>query len=325
LIKYALRRLLLALPTLLGITLVVFLIINMAPGDPASLKTSEIMDPRISGRIHEMLVKQFGLDRPVHERYLKWLWDVCRGDLGISFSDSRSVADKIAERLFPTICLSFLAIVGGLVTAIPIGILQARRQNGWFDHLSGLGLYILYAIPSYVGAILLIYFVGARWDLLPFRGMESDNFADLSLGGKAVDYARHFALITIAYTYGSIAFNARFVRGNLLEVLRQDFVRTARAKGLDERTVLLKHAFRNTLIPLLTRLGMILPALISGSVILEVLFNWPGIGRLFFDAILARDYPVVMAESLVTAVLVLGGILISDLSYAWADPRISYE
>jgi len=198
------------------------------------------------------------------------------------------------------------------------------KQDGWFDKSSGVTLYALFAIPSYVMAVLLIYFVGVRWDLLPFRGMTSDDFDSMTFVGQAGDLIAHFLLITFCYTYTSIAFDSRFVRGNLLEVLRQDYVRTARAKGLPERVVVLKHAFRNTFIPLLTRLGFMVPALISGSVILEVIFTWPGLGRLFFDGIMGRDYPVMMASIVITSSLVLVGILLADLLYAWADPRISY-
>jgi peptide/nickel transport system permease protein len=185
-------------------------------------------------------------------------------------------------------------------------------------------MYALYAVPSYVMAILLVYTVGVQWELLPFRGMTSDGFDQMDFLGKAKDLAGHLVLITFCYTYHSVTFDSRFVRGNLLEVLRQDFVRTARAKGLPERTVVLRHAFRNTFIPLLTRAGSMVPVLVSGAVILEVIFNWPGLGRLFFEGVAARDYPVMMAGVVISAVLVQVGILLSDLAYAWADPRISY-
>jgi peptide/nickel transport system permease protein len=154
--------------------------------------------------------------------------------------------------------------------------------------------------------------------------MTSDGFDQLGLAGKVKDLGAHFALITFCFTYASIAFDSRFARGNLLEILRQDFVRTARAKGLPERTVVLRHAFRNTFIPLLTRLGSLIPHLISGSVILEVIFNWPGLGRLFFEGIVSRDYPIMMAAIMVSSSLVLVGILLADIAYAWADPRVSY-
>lgn len=322
-LNYAIRRALIGILTLWGITTIVFVLIRMMPGDPAALQ-SEVMDPNQSGRIYEMMRKQFHLDRPVHEQYLMWLGNIVRGDFGTSFQDGRPVSDKILERLGPTVSAAALALFLGFLVSIPLGLVQAARHRGWFDRTTGTFFYGLYAVPSFVMAIVLIYFFGVNWEVLPFRGMTSDEFESLSFTGKAKDLAAHFALIVFCYTYQSVAFDSRFIRGNLLEVLRQDYVRTARAKGLSERTVVLKHAFRNTFIPLLTRLGFVIPALVSGSVILEVIFNWPGLGQLFFAGILARDYPVMMAGVVISSALVLIGILLADLAYAWADPRISY-
>jgi peptide/nickel transport system permease protein len=321
--QYALRRVLIAILTLWGISILVFALIRMMPGDPAAMQ-SEVEDPNTSVRMYELMRKQFHLDRPVHEQYMLWFGGILKGDFGTSFQDGRPVSDKILERLGPTTGLAALSIVLGLLISIPLGLLQARFHRGWFDRITGTGLYALYAIPSYVMAIILIYLLGVTWEVLPFRGMTSDEFDSLSFGGKARDLIAHVTLIAFCFTYHSVAFDSRFVRGNLLEVLRQDYVRTARAKGLGERTVVLKHAFRNTFIPLLTRLGFLIPALVSGSVILEVIFNWPGLGQLFFGAILARDYPIMMAGVVISSALVLVGILLADLAYAWADPRISY-
>jgi peptide/nickel transport system permease protein len=322
--QYTVRRLAIALVTLLGITLIVFVVINLMPGDPASIQ-AEMVDPRVSARVYELLRTHFELDRPVHERYLVWLGKTVTGDFGTSFTDGRPVLDKVLERLPNTAWVATLSVLLGLAAAVPLGILQAVRQGRVFDNVTGVLLYAAFAVPSYVAAVLLIYLVGVNRDWLPFRGMRSDDFASLPFTGQVLDLAKHGVLIVFCFTYPSLAFDARFVRGNLLEVLRQDYVRTARAKGVPERRVVLKHAFRNTFIPLLTRLGSLVPALISGSVILEVIFNWPGLGRLFFDAIMARDYPVMMASVLISSVLVLVGILLADLLYAWADPRISYE
>ena len=323
-LQYAIRRVLIGILTLWGITILVFALIRMMPGDPAALQT-EVMDPNSSARIYEEMRKQFHLDRPVHEQYLKWLGNIVRGDFGTSFQDGRPVMDKIVERLPATVSVAALSLVVGLVVAIPLGLIQAARHRGWFDRASGSFLYGLYAIPSYVMAIVLIYFLGVNWEVLPFRGMTSDDYDTMSIAGKAKDLAAHFVLITFCYAYHAVCFDSRFVRGNMLEVLRQDFVRTARAKGLPERTVVLRHAFRNTFIPLLTRLGFFIPALVSGSVILEVIFNWPGLGQLFYAGVLARDYPVMMAGVVISSGLVLLGVFLADLAYAWADPRISYS
>jgi peptide/nickel transport system permease protein len=324
LFHYALRRILIAFVTLFGVTLITFLVINLMPGDPAALQ-SDTLDPKASAALYEKLRLQFHLDRPVYERYGIWLGELVRGHLGVSFQDGRPVADKIVERLPATMSLAFVSIVLGLIIAVPIGIVQAARHGGWFDRITGTLFYALFAIPSYVGAIVLVYYAGVRWDLLPFRGMEGDDHDNLSAMGRLLDYAAHFALPTICVTYGALAFDSRFIRANLLEVLRQDYVRTARAKGVAERTVVLKHAFRNTFIPLLTRMANYVPALVSGSVILEFIFNWPGLGRLFLEGIAARDYPVMMASLVISSALVLVGILLADLLYAWADPRISYD
>ncbi|MCK6481423.1 MAG: ABC transporter permease [Planctomycetes bacterium] len=304
--------------------MLVFCLIRLLPGDPASVAQTGVEDPKAQQILAEKIRRQFRLDRPIPVQYGMWLADVARGDFGNSYQDGRPVVGKIIERLPATVSLAALSILLGLSIAIPLGVMQAARQNSWFDRGSGTFFYVLYAVPSYVAAVVLIYWVGVKWDLLPFRGMTSDGFGQMSFLGKAEDLALHFTLITFCYTYGSIAVDSRFMRGNLLEVMRQDFIRTARAKGLPEGRVIFKHALRNSLIPILTRFALLLPALISGSVILEVIFNWPGLGRLFFEGIMTRDYPLMMAGIMVSSSLVLVGILLADLAYAWADPRISY-
>ncbi len=325
-LKYVIRRTLIAIPTLLGITLVTFFIINLAPGDPASFQVQGIQDPRVSSRVYEELRKYYGLDQPVHVRYVRWLGRLARLDFGESMaSDRRPVVSKIRERLWPTMSLSLLSIVLSLSLALPIGVYAAARQNRLFDTISSTVLYALYSVPSYVLAVPLILFVGVKWNLLPFQGWVSDNYDTLSLGGKAVDVVKHYVLITICFTYGALAYDSRFIRQNMLEVLRQDYIRTARAKGVSEFGVIGRHAFRNTLIPVVTLLGLLLPDIIGGSVILEVMFNWPGMGRLFFESMLARDYPTIMALSFISASLVLLGTLLADLSYVLVDPRVSYD
>ncbi|MDX9754293.1 MAG: ABC transporter permease [bacterium] len=325
-LTYALRRILIAVPTLFGITLVSFFMITLAPGDPASMQADQIQDTRMSIRVYEQLREYYGLDQPLPVRYWEWLKRLVTLDFGQSMTpDSRKVTAKIAERLPATLSLALLSLVLGFALAIPIGILSGARRNGWFDTLSSTVLYALYAIPSYVMAIPLILWFSIKWDLLPFQGMRSDHFEQLSPLAQAGDLASHFILITFCFTYGALAYQSRFVRQNLLEVFQQDYIVTARAKGVSESTVVLKHAFRNTLIPLVTLFGLSLPQILGGSVILEVMFNWPGIGRLFFESILQRDYPTIMALSFITAVLVLLGTLLADLAYGLVDPRVRYE
>lgn len=325
-LKHILLRLLLAIPTLFGITLITFFIINLAPGDPAQFQTQGIMDSRVSIRVYEELRKYYELDKPVYVRYGKWMGRLARLDFGQSMStDHRPVWDKIKERLWPTMSLAILSLGISLAVAIPVGIYSAARQNKLFDTISSTILYALYSVPSYVMAVPLILLLAIQWDLLPFQGMTSDNYDQLSAMGKAVDLVKHYTLITFCFSYGTLAYYSRFIRQNMLEVLRQDYIRTARAKGLTERRVIMRHGFRNALIPVVTLFGLLLPAIIGGSVILEVMFNWPGMGRLFFESMMSRDYPTIMALTFVTACLVLLGTLLADLSYPLIDPRISYE
>lgn len=323
---YLIRRLLIAIPTLFGITIVTFTIISLAPGDPAQFQTQNTNDPRMSRQAYEQLRKYYGLDQPIHVRYVQWMKRLARLDFGESMSTDRlPVATKIRQRLWPTMSLALIAIVGAMTLAIPIGIYSAARQNGLFDSVVSTVLYALYAVPSYVMAVPLILFIGVRWDLLPFQGMQSIDHDLLSPTGRFLDYLRHYALISFCFIYPALAYDSRFIRQNMLETIRQDYVRTARAKGLGEFVVVVRHAFRNTLIPLMTLLGLLLPDIIGGSVILETMFNWPGMGRLLFDSMLSRDYPTIMAISLITATLVLLGTLLADLSYALVDPRVTYE
>ena len=324
--NYIIRRLLLVIPTLIGITLVTFVIINLAPGDPAQFQSQGIMDPEVSIRVYEQLREYYGLDKPIHVRYFNWIGKLLKLDFGTSMStDQRPVIDKIKERLWPTMSLAIISLLISLSISIPIGVYSAVKQNRLFDRASSTILYALYSIPSYVMAVPLILLISIKWDLLPFQGMTSDNYEQLTTMGQAVDITKHYVLITFCFTFGALAYYARFIRQNMLEVLRQDYVRTARAKGLKESSVIMRHAFRNSLIPIVTLMGMLLPAVIGGSVILEVMFNWPGLGRLFFESMMSRDYPTIMALSFITACLVLLGTLLADLSYPFVDPRVSYD
>ncbi len=246
-------------------------------------------------------------------------------DLGRSFHDGLPVATKIGNAFWPTVTVAGISIFVAFLISVPIGIYSAARQNGPFDKIVSTTLYMLYSIPSYVMGMILILVLGVWLELLPFRGMRSDSFHLLSPLGQLWDYARHYVMITFCFTFGSLAYYSRFVRQNLLEVIRQDYIRTARAKGLGETKVVLKHAFVNSLIPFITLLGLTFPAILSGSVILETMFNWPGIGRLYFESVLQRDYPTLMALNFITAAMVLGGTLLADLAYGLVDPRVSYD
>jgi peptide/nickel transport system permease protein len=322
---YVSRRVASGLVTLFGITVVSFGVIQLAPGDPAQLQTALIADAAVSQRVYEQLRQLYGLDQPLHVQYGRWTARLVRGDLGNSFHDGRRVSRKIGEALWPTLSVALLSLTATLVVAVPLGILAAVRQGGAFDRVSSTLLYMLYSVPSYVMGMLLILYLGVKVDLLPFRGMRSDHFSELSAWGQIWDVSKHYVMITFCFTFGNLAYYARFVRQNLLEVIRQDYVRTARAKGLPERTVILRHAFRNSLIPLVSLIGLTFPFVLSGSVILEYMFNWPGLGRLYFESVLGRDYPTIMALNFITAVLVLVTTFIADLAYGWVDPRVTYD
>jgi peptide/nickel transport system permease protein len=322
---YLARRIASGLATLFGITIVSFGVIQLAPGDPAQLQTAQIADAAVSQRVYEQLRQLYGLDQPLHVQYGRWMARLAGGDLGNSFHDGRRVSRKIGEALWPTLSVALLSLAATLVVALPLGILAAVRQGGPFDKISSTVLYMLYSVPSYVMGMLLILYLGVKLDLLPFRGMRSDHHSELSTWGQLWDLGKHYVMITFCFTFGNLAYYARFVRQNLLEVIRQDYVRTARAKGLPERTVILRHAFRNSLIPLVSLIGLTFPFVLSGSVILEYMFNWPGLGRLYFESVLGRDYPTIMALNFITAVLVLVSTFVADLAYGWVDPRVTYD
>jgi peptide/nickel transport system permease protein len=324
-LHYTLRRLLYVVPTLIGITIVTFAVINLAPGDPAELINRGEMSARVSPRAYENMRHLYGLDDPIHVRYATWIKRLVTFDFGESFLDHQPVRDKILERLPATLILNITSLVLALTLAVPLGLYSAARQNSTFDKLGGTVLYMLYSLPEFWVALLLIMFFGVKLQLLPFHGMESLDARDLPLLAYWWDRILHMILPTICLTYGSLAYLSRFVRGSSLEVIRQDYIRTARAKGLAERSIVYRHVFRNTMIPVLTLLGLLLPTLISGSIILESIFTWPGVGELFFTSVRARDYPVVMGLSFITAVLVLISTLLADLCYAWADPRVTYQ
>jgi len=323
-LNYTIKRLLWAVPTLGGITVITFIIMHLAPGRPA-VGGDGVESGAISTGQYQRLAEHYGWDRPLAVQYLDWLGGLLRLDLGRSFADGQSVTAKIARALPATLYLAAVALVGSLAVSIPLGILSVRKRSGLFDSGLGVLLYGLYSVPSYVMGVVLILVLGVWADALPFRGMASDGFAALAPHEKLWDLGKHIALIGFCLAYRPLAFQARFVRANLLEATRADYMRTALAKGLSPGRALVDHGFRNTLIPLITLIALTLPALLSGAVILEVIFSWPGMGRLLFDSIMQRDYPTIMGLTVLSAVLVQGGTLLADLAYAWVDPRVTYD
>jgi len=318
---YILKRILFMIPLLLGITIVCFFVMHLAPGLPTDLQTQ--MNPKSTVEMKERLKTLYELDKPVHEQYWSWLKKLGHGDLGISFSsDHRPVAAKIMERLPITIILEFLSLIIIIAIAVPIGVLSAVHQDSIFDKITGVLVFIGFAVPTFWLALLMMIFFGIHLGWLPISGLRSLNYEYLTPWAQFVDLIKHLVLPVFISAFGGLAGLSRYMRANMLEVIRQDYIMTARAKGLSERDVIYKHALRNALLPAITILGLSIPGLIGGSVIFETIFAIPGMGQLFYMSVMARDYPTVMGILLIGAILTLLGNLIADVSYALADPRI---
>lgn len=327
---YLLRRLAAMVPTLFGITVITFLIIQLAPGNPAEMKIrmarSGEMDAQFTAQIIEETKKLYGLDKPLHVRYGIWLRQVVTFNFGTSFKDHRPVRDKILERVPVSLQLSFISLLLVYLIAVPLGVFSAARQDSLSDRGLTIFLFVLYSLPSFWTAMMAITFLGGGdfLDWFPIYGLHGEGAEQLGFWPWLIDWVHHLVLPVFCLTYGSLAYVSRQMRGSMLEVIRQDFIRTARAKGLSEKTVVMKHALRNSLIPIITLLAVLLPALIGGSVIIESIFSIPGMGLLSFEAILSRDYPVIMGVTTIAAILTLLGILVADVVYTLVDPRITF-
>ena len=335
---YLLQRLLLLIPTFIGITLICFLSVKLAPGDPAELMAGGGLKGAAGagislqkrGLVDQALAEWralYGLDKPLYVQYGVWLKNLFRLDFGNSFKDHRPVWDKISERLPVTVKLEFFSILLVYIVAIPLGIYSATHPNSIGDQTTTLLAFILFSTPLIWAATMAIVFIcgGDFLYLFPPGGLTSIDYApDWPLWERIKDQTWHLFLPVVLLSYAGFAGLSRYMRSSMLEVLRQDFVQVARAKGLPERAVILKHALRNSLIPQVTILAEILPALIGGSVIMETVFSIPGLGQLGFEAVLARDYPIVLALLTVSALLTLIGILLSDILLAVVDPRIAF-
>lgn len=272
--------------------------------------------------------RNFGLDQPLLEQYVRWITSFLRGDFGFSFSRLRPVAEVLGEALPNTLWLGGTSLIVTFVAGCAVGIVQAVKRYTGTDHVLTFLALFLYSVPTFwLGVVLIMWassdalFAGA----LPISGMQSLDYESLGTVGRIGDRAAHLVLPTITLGLGSAAAVARYMRAAMLETLDQDYIRTARAKGLSERRVILSHAVRNALLPIISLLGLFLPALFGGAVVVEYIFSWPGMGRVMYDAILARDYPLVMAASFLFAALVIVANLVADLLYAAADPRIRYR
>lgn len=322
-LEYIARRLLFMIPLLLGITIITFVVIHLSPGGPADMLTG--LSPKVSAEAKARLHSLYGLDKPLHVQYWLWLSRIVRFDFGESFKDGRLVIIKILERLPATLLLNVLSLLLIFFIALPIGILSAVRQDSFFDKGMTIFVFLGFSVPAFWLALLLMLLFGVVLGWLPISGIHSVNFPYFSFWGKFWDIIKHLILPVFISAFGGLAYLSRYSRTSMLEVLRQDYIRTARAKGLPEKKVIYRHALRNALVPIVTLLGLSLPALIGGGFIFETIFAWPGMGRLGYQAIMARDYPVIMGVGIIAALLTLLGNLIADITYAFIDPRIRYR
>jgi peptide/nickel transport system permease protein len=318
---YILKKLMQMIPLLVGITLISFVVIHLAPGDPTDLQTE--MNPEAGVELEERLRAEYGLDEPLLVQYGTWLKRLVHLDFGRSFSqDRRPVWDKITERLPITLLINFLSMGLIILTAVPLGVVSAVKRDTWFDHTTTFLVFVGFAAPSFWLALLLMDWLGVYLGLVPVSGIKSFGHEYLSTWEQFLDIGHHLILPVFISAVGGLAGFSRYMRSNMLDVIRQDYILTARAKGLPERVVIGKHALRNALLPLITILGLAVPGLIGGSVIFESIFAIPGMGKLFYDGVMMRDYPLIMGILVIGAVMTLVGNMLADVGYALADPRI---
>jgi len=321
--KYVIRRLLMMVPLIFGISILTFAILKLSPGDPATLSVA--LNSKIDPGYITKLRASFGLDQPVYIQYWRWLKGMLTLDFGNSFMDNRPVLTVIGERLPATFLLSGLSELLLFLVAVPLGILAAYYQGRWLDRFTSIFSFVGFAMPTFWLALMLMLIFGVQLGWLPVSGMTNVGTEYLPWYDRLGDVLQHLILPLVVTTYGGLASVSRYARTSMLEVIRQDYIRTARAKGLSEFQVIFRHALPNALIPIITLLGLSLPALIGGSFIIESIFAWPGMGRLGFEAIMSRNYTVVMGIGIISAFLTLMGNFLADIGYALADPRVRYD
>ncbi|EWH23209.1 ABC transporter permease [Bacillus licheniformis] len=315
-ITYIIRRTLMSIPILFGITILSFAIMKAAPGDPMAL----MMDPTISAGDREKFIEKYGLDEPEHVQYLKWLGNMIQGDFGTSIvRKGTPVTDLIMARLPNTLLLMLVSTILALLISIPLGVLSARRPYSKLDYGITFTSFIGLAVPNFWLGLILIMFLAVNLGWFPTGGVMTLN-ADFSLW----DRIHHLILPAFVLATADMAGLTRYTRSSMLDVLRQDYMRTARAKGFKENRVVYKHGLRNGLLPVITIFGLMIPSFIGGAVVTEQIFSWPGLGKLFVDSAFQRDYPVIMAMTVISATLVVIGNLVADILYAMVDPRIEY-
>lgn len=325
-VHFLVRRLLIGVPTLIAITFIVYALIRNMPGTPLTAVEGGDPSRQMSPQDYQRLARVYGLDKPWPQGYLVWAQSLARFDMGQSISRKEPVALLIGRRLGPTLLLTVSSLVLTYLLSIPLGLWATVRANSPAERTVSVLLYMLYSLPSYVGALFLQILLAVKLGWLPLFGIvDAQTHDSMSTLGKTWDVFQHAVLPVTCFTYGSLAYYARFIKANMEEAVRQDYIRTARAKGVPPGRIIWRHAFRNTLIPLVTLIGLTLPSLLSGAILLEQIFSWPGMGTLFFESIRERDYPTIMGLTLLFSVLTLIGQLAADMLYAVVDPRVSYS
>lgn len=298
---------------------ITFFLLHLAPGDPMS----RYYHPDISPETITLIRERLGLDRPIVEQYLRWMGSFIRGDFGVSLRFNRPVSELIAEAVPNTLRLTVAALLLYIIIGAVLGVLSAVRRYSLFDRVNTIAALFVYSIPSFWLALMLILIFSLKAGILPSSHMESIGAGELGSIALFWNRLKHLVLPAFVLGVASAAGMARYMRGSMLDVLREDYIRTARAKGLPERRIFLKHALKNAAIPVVTIIGLSIPFLLGGSVVIEKIFSWPGMGRLMVDSIYSRDYPVVLAVNCIVAVMVIAGNLIADIGYALLDPRIT--
>ncbi len=323
LLGYITRRFSQMLILLVGISIVSFAIMHIAPGDPVDLMTDRLATAEEKARIAAI----YGFDQPIPVQYLIWASQVVQGNFGRSFVTGERVFDMIVARLPATLFLNFLTLIIIYALSIPIGIISAVKQYSWFDHVVTFYAFLGQSMPQFWLALLLLFYVGLRFPFIQTAGMSSYGVtvATEGLWAVIVDRSRYLILPLTVVTFSNLASITRYMRASMLDVINQDYVRTAQAKGLAPKIVILKHAFRNALLPLVTMMGFELPILFSGSVIIETIFAWPGVGLLSWNAVMQRDYQVIMAFNVLGASMMVLGSFLADMLYLVVDPRIKYN
>ncbi len=318
---YIIRRTLQIIPVFFGIVIIVFFIVHNAPGGPYAT----LMDPRMTPEVRAEMAARLGLDQPVYIQFYNWGLEALRGNLGYSTIYQRSVIDVIKVYIGPTFLLTFSALLFSFLVGIPTGVISATRQYSKTDHILTVFSLIGISMPSFFFGLLLLQFFTIQLGWTPFSGMRTVGAVYPSVFSYWADIGWHMLLPVIVLGLGSTASFMRYTRSAMLEVVRQDYIRNARAKGLKEQVVIYRHALRNALIPIITLLGFWVPGLLSGAVITESIFGWPGMGRVAIRAAMNRDYPLLLGINMLLSILTLAGNLLADIFYGIADPRIKYD